>query len=71
MHVRQWFGQSVVNVPVSAGDRLSAEAAFDDARRWKESTLQCSLPAKVVISTMPWPVCHASSSRLYTPEWHI
>ncbi|GHL16789.1 hypothetical protein ECZU23_52320 [Escherichia coli] len=65
MRVRQWFGQGVVDAPVSTGDRLGTRP-LDGVEGGQNDRLPPQVPIKALASTMPLSVCIASSVSIWT-----
>ncbi len=65
MRVRQWFGQGVVDAPVSTviASALARSTALR-AGRMTDCRRRC--PIKALASTMPLSVCIASSVSIWT-----
>ena len=66
MHVRQRFGQGVVDAPVGAGDRLGARP-LDGVERGQNDDCRRRCSIKALASTMPLSVCMASSVSVGRP----
>ncbi len=66
MRVRQWFGQGVVDAPVSTGDRLGTRP-LDGVEGGQNDRLPPQVPDQGAgTSTMPLSVCIASSVSIWT-----
>ncbi len=65
MRVRQWFGQGVVDAPVSTGDRLGTRP-LDGVEGGEQNDRLPQVPDQALASTMPLSVCIASSVSIWT-----